>query len=341
VAQERLTVAIPTFRRPQLLAGLLADLARQSRLPDRLIVVDGEGRSPEVMAAVEASPWRSLAKTSIIHSTRANLPFQRIAASAAAGSEGVILYLDDDLRILCPESVHEVVSPLEDSPTDIVAATAEIEGIASSPGRSAASRRWGAARLSLPGELTPTGVRLEPSGGTAPAVRWLRGGVMAIRADALSGVRAPDALLALAQRGWGLGEDLILARMLCRHGRIVLARRARFEHPPEANSVAYRRDDLGFGFASAYSRRLVNDYYRGGAQLTPADRMALLRTYAGAGLWHGFQAARGRTSSRFAVGYAAGAFAGILRPPTARRLTPDIDWPAELRLSAAQEQWLA
>lgn len=341
MAQERLTVAIPTFRRPHLLARLLEDLARQSRLPDRLIVVDGEGRSPEVSAVVEASPWRSLARTSIVHSTRANLPFQRIAASVAAGSEGVVLYLDDDLRIPCSESVREVVSTLEDSTTDIVAATAEIEGIAPSSGPAAASSRWGAALRSLPGELTPTGVRMAPLDGAAPTVCWLRGGVMAIRADALSQVRVPHALLALAQRGWGLGEDLILARMLSGYGRIVLARRARFEHPRETNSVAYRRDDLGFGFASAYSRRLVNDYYRGDALPRLPDRIALLRTYAGASVWHALQAARQRTSSRFAIGYAAGAFAGILHPPSVRRLTPNIDWSEELRRSAAQEQWLA
>ncbi len=340
MAQKRLTVAIPTFRRPDLLAQLLADLARQSRLPDRLIVVDGEGESPQVSAVVEASPLRSHARTSIIHSTRANLPFQRHAASVAAGSEGVVLYLDDDLRIPCSDSVHEVVSTLETSTTDIVAATAEIEGVAPSSGSTAAPR-WGAARWALPGELTPTGVRLAPLGGATPTVCWLRGGVMAIRADVLAQVRAPDALLALAQRGWGLGEDLILARMLCGYGRIVLAHRARFEHPREANSVAYRRDDLGFGFASAYSRRLVNDYYRGAALPRFPDRIALLRTYAGASAWHAWQAARRRSSSRFAIGYAAGAFAGILRPPSARRLTPDIDWSEELRRSAVREQWLA
>ena len=98
MAQERLTVAIPTYRRPHLLARLLSDLARQSRLPDRLIVVDGEGYSAAVGAAIQASPWPRLARTSIIHSTRANLPFQRVAASAAAGSEGVVLYVDDDIR---------------------------------------------------------------------------------------------------------------------------------------------------------------------------------------------------------------------------------------------------
>jgi glycosyltransferase involved in cell wall biosynthesis len=340
VAQERLTVAIPTFQRPQLLARLLADLARQSRLPDRLIVVDGEGGSPEVRAAVADSPWPSVARTSIIRSTRANLPFQRIAASSAAGSEGVILYLDDDLRIPCRDSVQELISTLEGSAAKTVAATADIEGIEPSSGISAA-RRWGAVRQSLPGELTPAGVRLAPHDGIAPTVRWLRGGVMAIRANVLSQVRVPDVLLALAQRGWGLGEDLILACMLCRHGQIVLARRARFEHPQVANSVAYRRDDLGFGFASAYSRRLVNDYYRGGARPLPADRIALLRTYAGASAWHVVQAAGRRASSRFAIGYVAGAIAGILRAPAARRLTPDIDWPEELRRTAAQEQWLA
>src|SRR5690606_25555002 len=108
----------------------------------------------------------------------------------------------------------------------------------------------------------------------------------------------------------------------------------------DAHSVAYRRDDLGFGFASAYSRRLVNDYYRGGAPPHLVDRIALLRTYACASLWHGYRAARREISPRFAAGYAVGAFAGILRPPSARTLTPGVNWTEELRLSVGQEQWI-
>jgi GT2 family glycosyltransferase len=341
VAQERLTIAIPTCRRPHLLGLLLDDLAQQSLLPDRLIVVDGEGGSPKVLAAIQRSPWGSLAMTSVIHSTRANLPFQRLLARGAAGAEGVLLYLDDDLRIMDRDSVREVVAALGGRSSDIVAATAEIQGIVPSAAPPQAARRWGSARLAAPGELTPTGVRILPTDGTAPSVSWLRGGVMAVRADVLSRIQLPDALLALAQRGWGLGEDLILARLLSRHGRIVLARRARFEHPREPNSQAYRRDDLGFGFGCAYSRRLVNDYYRGGLRPHFSDRVALLRTYAGASLGHGWRALRHGASARFAIGYATGACAGVFRPPSASRLTPGIDWSEEFRQCTVKEQWFA
>lgn len=340
MAQERLIVAIPTYRRPHLLRRLLHDLAQQSLLPDRLIIVDGEGGSPAVRAVVEKSAWPAQAHTSIIPSTRANLPFQRLLARSAAGTEGIVLYLDDDLSIQTPNSVQETVAALQSAPPLFVAATADIYGMSAPPLQSLAVRLWGSARSSPRGGLTPTGVRLQPSEGDYPEVAWLRGGVMAVRAAVLARIDVPDALLAMAERGWGLGEDLILARLLSRHGRFVLARRARFVHPREPHSVAYRRDAREYGFGCAYSRRLFNDYYRGGQPPQWKDRVALLKTYAGATVLNSWRALRSRADKDFAVGYVRGAYQGILHPPTAERLTPNVDWVEELRCSNSHEQWL-
>ena len=55
---RRLTIAIPTYRRAHLLGRLLGELARQTRRPDRLVVVDGEGGAREPREAVEESGWR-------------------------------------------------------------------------------------------------------------------------------------------------------------------------------------------------------------------------------------------------------------------------------------------
>ncbi len=337
---ERLTIAIPTYRRPLALGALLEDLHLQDCVPDRLVVVDGEGGSEEVRGAVQRSGWPGRIPTTLIRSTRANLPFQRNLAGRAARSQGALLFLDDDLRIPDTGSVGELLAALGDPTT--VAATVQIFGIPPSPPPSAPARLWGAARQFPPGSLTPTGVRRAPCPAARfAAVDWLRGGVMAIRAQAFGALQTPGALLALAECGWGLGEDLILARLLARRGRLVVANRAQFVHPAEPNSVAYRRDPNSFGFACAYSRRLVNDFYRGGGPPTLGDRAALLRTYLGAGIHHAWRAATDTGSLDFVLGYARGAAAGVFAPPSARRLTPHVDWAREFARSLSQQECLA
>lgn len=321
-AKSGLTLAVPTFRRPQLLGRLIEQVTRQTLLPDALVVIDGEGGAPEVRAVAGNSPI----PTRFIPSTLANLPFQRYLGRLAAPPEArALLYLDDDMVLPEPDAIERLTAPLLESWPDVVAVTANINTGKQARPPSQAARRFGAARKAKPGSLTVGGVRIEPDGDADYAhVQWLRGGVMGFRADILSSDCFPEDLFALAGRGWGMGEDLALARRVLRKGRILLVRNARFDHPSEDVTRAVNGKDLQFGFASAYSRRLLLDLYRGDVSPLLTDRLALVRTWGGA-----FLAAAGDGRGVFAAGYAAGALFGMCRPPTSELLSPGVDWQFE------------
>ena len=103
---------------------------------------------------------------------------------------------------------------------------------------------------------------------------------------------------------------------------------ARYEHPNADLPMAYPYQPYRFGYASAYSRRLLNDYYRGFEAPRLKDRLALVKSYAGTSIlnwWHALTAPRAYRFS-YAWGYVVGAFRGLIQKPTAQSLTPHIDW---------------
>lgn len=322
-----LTLAVPTFRRARLLARLLEDVSRQTRPPDRIVVVDGEGGAHAVRDVCAAA--RAGSRTvELVRSTHANLPFQRyLGWLASRGGTGVLLYLDDDLRLPDPTAFERLVRPLEDRASGVAATTAPIRypdlATDRAPGNVVVRLRTGR----KPGGVTPGGHRIPAAGRAAYApVDWLRGGVMALRASVLTPDCFPADLFALAERGWGLGEDLLLAARIRRRGRILLARQAVIEHPNADATRSFRTATLQHSFAAAYSRRLLNDFYRGDEPPRAADRLRLAGSYAA-------QVARAGLEGRptALAGFAAGALRGWFDPPRARRLTPGVDWQDEAR----------
>lgn len=256
---SRLAVVIPTFRRPHLLARLLDDLALQSRLPDELWIVDGEGRSEATQRTVAASAWsRAGGLTAILHSTRANLPFQRYVGRLAAESCDCLLYFDDDVRLGSDDTVARLAAAVEQG---AAGATAEIQ-MGLQPARSSRGRRLGAVRRTRPGGLTAAGTRVPPAYGEGPnaTVEWLRGGAMAFRTQALPPEAFSRELFDLAELGYGLGEDLILACIAARAGRLELVRGVTVEHPGDDATRAYATDPRERGRARALSRRLLADF---------------------------------------------------------------------------------
>ncbi len=242
-----LAIAVPTYRRPHLLAQLLADLTMQDLKPDVLLVLDGDVHGDETRKAL-ARGWPFA--TRLIHSTQANLPFQRRLAYEASSGCDRLLYLDDDLRIRDHTSMRLVVDALDGH--DVVAATAPIRTPgARNPQPWALGR--GSSRRVWPGDLTPAGNRTAPpaDGGAYPQVGWLRGGVMAFRRSALSLDCFPEALLSMASTGLGLGEDLVIARRVLRRGRIALAIDAEFEHPGIDQTRSFVTAGFRGGFAAA------------------------------------------------------------------------------------------
>ena len=345
---SRLAVCIPTYRRSRLLCRLLEDLAGQTLQPQTVIVVDGEPRSGEVLRALRDAALPASWRLVYVPSNHANLAYQRYLGWRAAAGADWLLYLDDDLMLRNPAALAKVLAPLVRGEREVVAVTAEVTVPGSDGERSPrpsglAARlveRFGSGRGIPPGGLTPSGHRRSPvcRGQEYEEVEWLYGGVMAIRMDALGPECFSDALFALYHVG-GKGEDIFLGRRLSARGPILLAFETGIEHPNSDNPKAYPSDPYGFGRALAYSRRLLNDYYRGFDPPRLSDRVALVKSYAGnlALAWLRAVTSLRRDHRRYALGYTAGVALGLLRKPTARNLTPHIDWwrDAERALAAA------
>ncbi len=352
----QLAVCIPTFRRPQLLRHLLRDLGRQTVVIDRLIVVDGDPASPGVREALHAASCcgRELC---YVPSNHANLAYQRFLGWRAAAGAKWLLYLDDDLRLTQPDCAERLVRPLRAGRGRVVGITAEFEASPLAPGTDKASRstrpqgalarlagRLGSSRRTRAGDLSPAGHRRPLAGRDKPyaVVGCLRGGAMAYRMSALTPECFCDALFAMSERGWGLGEDTLLSRRAGSHGVLLTALRAGLVHPPGERTVAFHHAAFGRGFATAYSRRLLNDHYRGFEPPRPADRLALVKSYA-ANTLLGWLRALSHADLRaglFATGYTLGAARGLWRTPTSGRLCPGVDWRADAEAALSQTRTL-
>jgi len=121
-----LALCVCTYRRPTLLARLLSDVLDQSLHLDRVIVVDGDPSSGEVVAALESHPITRRIDTSYVPSNHANLAYQRYQGWRVAQGCRVLLYLDDDLRIPGRDHLRRLLSPLFAETADAVATTAAI-----------------------------------------------------------------------------------------------------------------------------------------------------------------------------------------------------------------------
>jgi glycosyltransferase involved in cell wall biosynthesis len=358
-----LAICIPTFKRATLLKALLYDLSAQGLRPNLLVIVDGDPKSGEVLAVLEPYSLRA-AKGSgqvlYIPSNHSNLPYQRFLGWRVAKDAGaeLLVYLDDDLRIADQEAISRLVAPLRSYRDDVSACTGSVVypkdrgsrerlvpgdrvrgGVSGVPWL---VRMLGSSRGIAPGGLSPSGHRLPPcpsvSGNTD--IQWLRGGVMAIRMAFFSNDCFSEDLFALAELGYGHGEDTLLSRRLGPKGRLLFVPSAEFLHPCSDLPRAYTTRAAKMGFGTAYSRRLLNDNYRWPKASESADRIALWKSYIGTALLHWLRAIRQPKSHRFAFawGYSKGAWMGVTRPPKASRLTPGVDWrkDAHRALAAAE-----
>ena len=331
--RRRLTIAIPTYRRPRLLARILSELERQTQHPERLVVIDGEGGRGDAEAVLERSRWAARSRTVFVPSTHANLPFQRWLGRRSADDSDELIFFDDDLLLPDIETVAKLTSALAQAE----AATCAVN----LPLRDVPRTHLGPLSLALfkraaPGALTAGGARRQPVGDESPlpTVEWLRGPVMALRCSALPPQRFPHDLFALASIGAGMGEELALARRV--QGRIVFVRNLAVEHPDTEPSQVLAGRAESKGFAIAYSRRLLNDLCRSGRP-SWSDRAGLAWTLCGglaAAAADGFSKRRPEPW-RFARGYLRGALGAVLCPPTHARLTPETDWERDARQSLA------
>lgn len=339
-------VCICTYKRPQLLEKLLEDLERQTFLPKRTLVVDGDPESnlvPEMLRN-RASEYGLCYQ--YISSNHANLAYQRYLGWAYANEikADILLYFDDDLRIPIPQTLQELIDPFLEGKgvagvtTRIVFGNTrnldayphlqERDGGRKSPGFLAAF--FGSSRNLPAGGLSPTGNRMLPAsnGEKYLSLSWLRGGVMGYAMKYLSQECFTEDLFAMTHIGCGLGEDTLLSHRLSFKGKLYMVNGIQVNHPHDAIPNSYPVEPFRFGFTTAYSRRLLNDYYRGFEPPHWSDRLALLKSYFGnllLGLW---KALRYPAPHRFlfTAGYFYGMIRGLVCAPRARHLTPQIRW---------------
>jgi GT2 family glycosyltransferase len=352
-----ISLCIPTYKRTHLLRLLVEDMAAQSRLPDVVIIVDGNPSSGEVQTMLAEIPLRGGWRVKYIPSNHGNLSYQRyLGWRAAADLEtDVLIYFDDDQRIYQRDVLEWLTRPLlvEDSDVVGVGCFSHVPEKGHDPAMNHLmtkkqapwlARFFGShAALGLkPGQLSPTGHRiaLVDTGQDYVDTDWLYGRVMAYRMSAIFGGVFSENLFALDHIRCGLGEDTFLSRRVGARGKLLYTFRAVVEHPNADTPKSYPYRPLKYAYAATYSRRFLNDYYRVYDPPTASDRWALVKSFAGSVLlaWSRALSKPNKANLALARGTTLGAIHGLTRPPNARRLTPNIDWWADAEEALAAMQ---
>lgn len=335
---------IPTYNRNRSLMNLLRKLENQTVRPDILVIADGEPASGTVLCYLESYLNKVTYQTKIVYipANHANLPYQRYLGWKVAMrfSSKYLVYLDDDLRPAKPETIHNLLRPLQVE-TGIIGVTANI---VYSTGRNVKEdnrfvRFFGDSREYGPGNITPAGNRIsvEFDGTNYVPVDFLSGGAMAFLTMAITENVFSRDLFAMYEKKIGKGEDTILSLRLHGSQPYLYAFNSVFFHPNN-KAVAYPTDSFKNGFAIAYSRRLINDNYRGLNPPYLRDRLALIKSYLGNNLINFVKALTHPKRYRFAyaLGYFMGSLRGLIQKPSASNLTPDIDWEADAEKAISQ-----
>jgi len=356
---QRLIVCIPTYKRTALLERLLKDISSQTVRPQVVVIVDGDPDSGSVKQVLLSSSIPSTWQVLYVPSNHSNLAYQRYLGWRVARKTecDVLLYFDDDLRLLQQDTIEKILDPFTGDGGDVVGVTApshtgdlgkfnETEALRDhSTLLTQLARAFGSFNKTRPGGLTPVGHRRWPAiderNPYAP-VEWLQGRIMAYRMEALAQSCFSEDLFALTHIHCGLGEDTFLSRQVGTKGQMLMALNAQVEHPDDDTPKAYPYQAQKLAYATAYSRRFLNDHYRSPHPPTMADRLALVRNYLGVTTIAWLRAIASFKAYRYAYawGYTLGSVRGLLQKPTAKNLTPDIDWWADAEEALAQARVL-
>lgn len=198
----RIAIGIATRGRPGILAETLGEIARQTRLPDRIVVccvseadVAHEGIDPGV--EVLMGPAGSC--------------HQRNAILEALADCGIVLFLDDDF-LMAPGYIEATLAAFAADPAVVVTTGRVLADGAKGPGIGVSEGRAVLARHAGAGD-TPAGEGL----GTTPTFNGY-GCNMAVRLESVRvhGIRFDERLPLYA---WY--EDIDFSRRLGRHGTVV------------------------------------------------------------------------------------------------------------------------
>ncbi len=347
-----LFICVCTYKRTDLLARLLQDIFNQKKTPEGVIIVDGSPGDGEVKALLKTAGNAFQGSLAYLSSNHANLPYQRFLGWKAADSKKArtLFYFDDDMRLLEPSILGELIKPFDDL-EGVVGVTADFSSAGPEKftkhatlsdqrkmqtglrhGKNDLMNEWlDRLRKVPPGGLLPSGCRVplrQERTEKTSEVHWLFGGVMGFSMKALSQECFREEMFALAHILSGRGEDTLLSHLVGARGKMVCVNGLRIVHSDQDNPRAYSTEPTRFGYGAAYSRRLLNDFYRGFECPKISDRVYLLTSYAGNNAlnflkwlsrpsWHRME---------YALGYLKGTWDGIFNRPSAKKICPDIDW---------------
>lgn len=349
-------LAIPTYNRPHLLKLLLQDIFNQSLIPSFIIIIDGNPKTNDVQSLLRSQKNRNSTKILYIPSNHPNLAYQRYLGWKCVEKFTInyLLYLDDDLRLHQADTIENLIKNLE-ADNCVAGVTCQIrfgkmESTNEDYNRLHSDKfipygrlvRWlGYSHNLQPGGITPIGNRIPPTLSdeiSTQEVQWLRGGVMLYRMSFIDLSCFSEDLFALDHIHCGKGEDTFLSRQLMTKGKLLLDSSIIVDHPNLDLPKTYPVDAFHFGYASAYSRRFLNDHYRMTSHATPADRIALIWAYAGNNLLNFYSMVKKPAGYRksYAWGYFKGSLRGLLQKPTAKNLTPGINWWKDAEQALAQ-----
>lgn len=250
----QITVAIPTYNRPQVLAEALDSLLRQERLPDEVVVVDS---SPQFQQL------NNPGLPSFIHvrASEPNLPHQRWEAVERASGD-VIAFLDDDI-LPAPDYLARIAAVFEADSAGIIGAAGGWmnHAGATGPARPSLRRRLAGVESLEPSVIGRGGLLRtysEQPSATLLDVPTISGGAMAYRTDVLRQIGPLPWLYELYRYKHGRGEDGILSSLVRHAGyRVVLCPSACVLHRVEP-PVAYANAGHPRGVAETWGRYVLN-----------------------------------------------------------------------------------
>jgi succinoglycan biosynthesis protein ExoA len=223
---ESISVVICTKDRHAILGDCLASLARQTRLPEEVLIVDASATPAEAQAETFRRAVGERCSTRLLRAEPGLTRQRNRGIDATSGS--IVLFLDDDV-VLEPEYVAEILAVYERDTEHTVGGVGGAIVPDPTPEQSCFHR--GFARLFLlpsygTGQVKRSGhpeFLFNPSEETR--VGFLSGCNMSYRREAIGGERFDERL-----SGYALGEDLEFSYRLSRHRRLKLTPRARLDH---------------------------------------------------------------------------------------------------------------
>lgn len=327
---------------------LLIDLTKQTFQPGKIVIIDGDPESKDVIALLRYLSLNKITgfKYDYIPTNHSNVSYHRFLGWKAAYNLKFkfVVYIDDDIRIYQQNAIEITVLPLIAKTNNVIGVTGNIKfgkslnleknihtTSALTANKTQSIMKKLTKRRYLPGSLTSTGIRIKPnqySHDGYGVVEWASGGVMAF-----SLIKPGEELFsidsfALHHIGYGLADDTILSQSLSRYGNLLLAKNAEFHHPSTDDSKVIPSQPYKRGFAVAYSRRLIIENHKINYSSSVHKYFELLRSYVGNFIIQFVDILRrpDRIKMAYSFGYFSGSVVGLFRKPTAKYLTPEINW---------------